>query len=244
MLIRKIIIPPSGASHLSLKGIDLNAAIDTLVSEPFDGLFEAETQAANKLCERQFRYNTVFEGINSILNDADCRLELILDTDSKKVVLSARDVIDHSDDIEFSEDYDMSFTSTLATAQYNHVIALGQGELEERTVRHIWLLPDGTTTTDPSADGVLTGLQEKTLVYDYPNCEEVDELIDGAKKRLLEYATENAIDFDLDSTDIDLPLGDKVGMRDRITGMSDVKTISQKLMTITSDGITLQYSVK
>lgn len=245
MLIRKVIVPPTGTSHLDTRGVELSAVISVILNITGLGkLFTGPSELTGKISKRQFRYNTVFEGINDMLNDVDCRLELILDADSKKVVLSVKDVIDHSDEIEFSEDYDMSFTSTLATAQYNHIIALGQGELEERTVQHVWLLPNGTTTTDSNADGILTGLQEKTLVYDYPNCEEIDELIDGAKKKLLEYATENAINFDWNSADIDLPLGDKVGMRDRITGMSDVKTISQKLLTITSDGITLQYSVE
>lgn len=243
MLIRKIIIPPTGESHVDVRGVEVNSVIDLLCMD-FDGLFEGSTEITGKTATNKFRYDTVFEGINDMLSNVESRLEIKLDAESKKVRLCAKDIFDHSHEIEFSDDYDMSFTSVLATAEYNHIIALGQGELENRTVKHVWLLPDGTITTDSSADGIATGLQEKVFTYDYPNCEEEDELISGARKRLREYATENSINFNLDSADLDLPLGDKVGMRDRITGMSGVKTISRKLLTISSSGMTLQYSVE
>ena len=243
LLARRVILPPAGASHLDLREVEMNAAIGLLVSG-FDGLFEASMESSGLLCGKKFRYQTVLEGMEDMLESQGLRLEVTLDGDSGKVLLCARTVTDHSDEIEFSGDYDLSYTSTLGEAQFNHVIALGGGQQEARTVRHLYLLPDGSVTENASADGVVTGLQERQLVYDYPNSEDEDELISGAKKRLLEYAAQNTIEFQFDSADIDLPLGDKVGLRDRITGMSDVKTISRKLLTVSSDGVALEYQVE
>lgn len=243
MLARRVILPPAGTSHLDLRETEMNAAIGMLVSG-FGGLFEARVESSGLLCGRKFRYQTVLEGILDMLDGQGLRLEVTLDGDSGKVLLCARTVTDHSDEIEFSGDYDLSYTSTLGEAQYNHVIALGGGEQEERTVKHLYLLPDGSVTEDAGARGVATGLQERQLTYNYPNSEDEDELVSGAKKRLLEYAAQNTIDFQFDSADVDLPLGDKVGLRDRITGMADVKTISRKLLTISSDGMALEYQVE
>ncbi len=243
MLARRVILPPAGTSHLDLRETEMNAAIGMLVSG-FGGLFEARVESSGLLCGRKFRYQTVLEGILDMLDGQGLRLEVTLDGDSGKVLLCARTVTDHSDEIEFSGDYDLSYTSTLGEAQYNHVIALGGGEQEERTVKHLYLLPDGSVTEDAGAPGVATGLQERQLTYNYPNSEDEDELVSGAKKRLLEYAAQNTIDFQFDSADVDLPLGDKVGLRDRITGMADVKTISRKLLTISSDGMALEYQVE
>ena len=243
MLARQVILPPAGTSHLDLRETEINAAIGMLVSG-FGGLFEARVESSGLLCGRKFRYQTVLEGILDMLDGQGLRLEVTLDGDSGKVLLCARTVTDHSDEIEFSGDYDLSYTSTLGEAQYNHVIALGGGEQEERTVKHLYLLPDGSVTEDAGAPGVATGLQERQLAYNYPNSEDEDELVSGAKKRLLEYAAQNTIDFQFDSADVDLPLGDKVGLRDRITGMADVKTISRKLLTISSDGMALEYQVE
>ena len=157
------------------------------------------------------------------------------------MLLSTAAVADHSDEIEFSGDYDYSYTSTLGEATYNHVIALGRGEQENRLVRHVWLLPDGTTTTDSSAAGIPSADEEKTLVYDYSSAEDEKELVKGARKQLKQYGAQNSIEIEFDSGDLDLPLGDKVGLRDRSLGLSDVRTITGKLLTVSGDGSCIRY---
>lgn len=247
MLIRKVISPPAGKSHLEFTSASLGDIISALV-EPFEGLFavgESQGGAEKLICDKKkFRYQNVLEGITNMLEDYGCRLELVLDPDSRNVILYVQRIADHSEDIEFSGDYDLSYTSTRAEAQFNHVIALGQGEQENRTVRHLWLLPDGSVTDDANAEGVAVGFAERVVVYDYPNCEDEDELVSGAKKRLLKYGAQNEIEFNFDSFDIDLPLSDKVGIRDRITQMEGVKSITEKLLTVSADGVSLRYSVE
>ena len=53
-----------------------------------------------------------------------------------------------------------------------------------------------------------------------------------------------AIEISFDSGDLDLPLGDKVGLRDRTLDLSDVRTITSKLLTVSADGVSLRYTVK
>ena len=243
MLSRRAILPAAGQSHLDLSETDIYPVMRSLVTG-FGGLFAVPSGNAALLCGQKFRYQNVLEGILDMLDPLGLRLVLTLDPDSRHVILSTASVCDRSAEIEFSGDYDFSYTSTLGEAAYNHVIALGRGEQENRLVRHVWLLPDGTMTTNSSTPGIPTGAEERALVYDYSSAEDEKELIKGAKKQLKEHGAQNGIEISFDSDDIDLPLGDKVGLRDRTLGLSDVRTVTSKLLTIASDGISLRYTAK
>lgn len=243
MLSRRVIMPPAGQSHLDLSASDVYSVIRSLVSG-FGGLFSAPSGNSGLLCGQKYRYQNVLEGILDMLDPLGLRLVLTLDPDSRHVVLSTAAVTDRSEEIEFSGDYDFSYTSTLGEATYNHVVALGRGEQENRLVRHVWLLPDGSMTTNSGASDIPTGDEEKMLVYDYSPAEDEKELVKGAKKQLKEHGAQNGIEISFDSDDLDLPLGDKVGLRDRTLGLSDVRVITSKLLTVSVDGISLRYTIK
>ena len=243
MLSRRVIMPDAGQSHLDLSASDVYPVMRSLVSG-FGGLFSAPSGNSGLLCGQKYRYQNVLEGMLDMLDPLGLRLVLTLDPDSRQVVLSTAAVTDRSAEIEFSGDYDFSYTSTLGEATYNHVIALGRGEQENRLVRHVWLLPDGSMTTNSNASGIPSGDDEKMLVYDYSSAEDEKELIKGAKKQLREQGVQNGIEISFDSGDLDLPLGDKVGLRDRTLGLSDVRTITGKLLTVSTDGISLRYTIK
>ena len=243
MLSRRVIMPAAGQSHLDLSASDIYSVMRSLVSG-FGGLYSAPSGNAGMLCGQKFRYQNVLEGFLDMLDPLGLRLVLTLDPDSRLVRLTVAAVTDRSEEIEFSGDYDFSYTSTLGEATYNHVIALGRGEQENRLVRHVWLLPDGSMTTNSNASGIPSGDDEKTMVYDYSSAEDEKELVKGAKKQLREQGAQNGIEISFDSDDIDLPLGDRVGLRDRVTGMSDIRTVTGKLLTVSADGISLRYTAK
>ena len=243
MLSRRVIMPAAGQSHLDMSETDIYPAMRELV-DGFGGLFAAPAGNAGLLCGQKFRYQNVLEGILDMLDPLGLRLVLTLDPDSRRVLLSTAAVADHSEEIEFSGDYDFSYTSTLGEATYNHVIALGRGEQENRLVRNVWLLPDGSMTTDANAAGIPSGAEVRTLVYDYSSAEDEKELVKGAKKQLKEHGAQNGIEISFDSGDFNLPLGDKVGLRDRVLGLTDARTVTGKLLTVSGDGVSLRYTVK
>ena len=243
MLSRRDIMPGAGQTHLNLSETDIYPVMRSLISG-FGGVFTATSGNAGLLCGQKYRFQNTLEGLLDMLDPLGLRLVLTLDSDSRHVSLSTAPVVDRSTEIEFSGDYDFSYISTLGEATYNHVLALGRGEQENRLVRHVWLLPDGSMTTDSGAAGIPSGAQERTLVYDYSSAEDEKELIRGAKKQLKEHGAQNGIEISFDSDDLDLPLGDRVGLRDRTLGLSDVRTITGKLLTISADGISLRYTAK
>lgn len=243
MLARKVIMPPDGQSHLDLRDRDIHAVIASLI-QPFGGLFASPAADFGELCPIRFRYQNVLEGICEMLDAFGLRLTLSLDPDSRHVMLSAAAPADRSNEIEFSGDYDYSYTSTRGEAMYNHIVALGRGEQENRVVRHVWLLPDGSMTTLSTDAGIASGADERAMVYDFSSCEDENELVRYAKNQLRQHGAQNRIEISLDSGDIDLQLGDRVSLRDRITELSDIRTVTGKLLTVSSDGISLRYTAE
>ena len=66
----------------------------------------------------------------------------------KRVVLSAAAVTDYSNTIDLSQDYGVNMVATMGGYdRYNHIIALGAGELTERDVLHVYRNDNGSLTT-------------------------------------------------------------------------------------------------
>lgn len=246
MLTRKILVPPAGQTHVVFEQTSVRAILVALAA-PFGSWFAVEEGGeggASLLCESiRFRYRNVLEGMEELLAQFDKRMVLRFDAERMQVRISVRSAAEHSEDIELSGDYQTAFTSTRAEPTFNHVIALGRGEQEQRVVRHLYLLPDGTVTEQANAEGVASGEAERAVICDYPYYEYESELMAKAKKMLLRYGKQDGIDFDFYSAEGELPLGDRVSIRDRVTGMADVRTISKKLLSISADGLSLRYSV-
>ena len=282
LLIRKVVVPPSGKTHKEYDPTNNSGAIAVydensdfavknimidLVSV-FGGLFVVDQNAADgNRCiatPLKYRYITVFDALIELLTHnykddggnigaMEMRMDVAYNSRTHKVILTPKDAIDNdsngisiSDYIEFSGDYDMKYTATKATARYNHVIALGEGKGENRIVRHVWLLSNGKTTTNATAaqnDGI-TAFNEKTMVYEYTSCEDENELVKNARKKLKEHGAQNTIIIDFDPPDTDIPLGDIVSIKDRVIGFGDTRTITRKILRVTADGAVLQYAVE
>lgn len=238
MLAKKIVSPPAGSSHKTITGMDANAAIAELIGNEFDNVFAASTAIVGVNVTGSFRYTVLLDAITRMLSASDLRLELAFNSAKSQLILSAEPVIDRSDEIELSQDYDAHITTENDVGAYNHIIALGQGELLERTVIELWRLDSGVITDSPG-NAAPRGLDLRTMVYNYPSVGSADELTTAAREQLERYAPIRSIDIDLDG-EMDYPLGDYVGVRDRITGMAARRKISQKILTMNQNGIALR----
>lgn len=249
MLARHVISPPLGSSHKEISNVEVHSAMADLIDNRLGVVFTASTESRVETVSGKFRYSTLLEALTKLLDDSALRLKITLDIDESyasipcRVILSAETAIDQSDVIEFSQDYDAGITSTISMSKYNHVVALGRGELEERTVVERWLLPDGTVTSDNTADDIPAGLNLRSFVYDYSSVESEEDLIKNAEAKLKEYSAESSIEIELSGADVDIPLGDYVGLRDRITGLSAVQRVSKKILTISSSGTSIAHYV-
>ena len=100
----------------------------------------------------QFRYTNLLLGIETMLAEKGAALHIEFSQATKKVTLSARAIVDYSATIDLSQDYGVDMVTTLGGFdRYNHIIALGAGELADRDIVHIYRNANGTVTTTPPA---------------------------------------------------------------------------------------------
>lgn len=235
MLARKIISPPAGQAYKAITAMEANQAIAALVGTSLGPLFAVSTADSGMTVSGSFRYTNLLAAIHSMLQQYGARLEIIFD--GTQVVLSAVSSVDYTD-TELSQEYEAPLESSVAYGEaYNHVIALGRGELTEREVVELWRLDDGTitTTTQPA------GANDKQFVLDYPNAESLEELTSSATDKLIESSPVESIGINLDEIEIDFKLGDVVGGRDKVTGLTISKPITQKILKIDKNGRKTNY---
>lgn len=237
MLARKIVKPPGGSAYLTITAAEANAAIGDLIGTSLGNLFTVSTGNSGITVSGSFRYDNLLSAINTMLDDSAARLNVTFD--GTNVILSAALVVDYSKTNEMSQDWSAPIQSAVNSGEaYNHVIALGIGELTARTVVEYYRHADGTINTTPLADGI----DDLQYVLDYPNAESTDELIKAAKAKLKELLPTEKIEIDLSEAQ-GLKLGDIVGGRDYVTGMSIKKPITQIILTVDSDGEKYEYKV-
>lgn len=235
MLARKILSPPSGQSYRTITTMEANQAIAALIGTSFGTLITVSTANSGITVSGSFRYTNLLAAIHSMLQQYGARLEIVFD--GTKVVLSAVSSVDYTE-TELSQDYNAPLESSVAHGKaYNHVIALGRGELVDREVVELWRLDDGTITSTPQP----VGPKDKQFVLDYPNAESLEELTKNAMAKLIENAPEESIAIDLDEIETDFRLGDVVGGKDNVTGLKISKPITQKILKIDKSGRKINY---
>ena len=238
MLFRKVIEPPDGFAYLDVTD-EANAVIDLLMAG-FDGYFEIDDADTGINITGSWRYRRLHEALEQALEIAGLSLEV--GYQGGKPTVGARAVTDHSETVELSQDYGIDMLSFDGRFDgYNHVIALGAGVLLDRDILHIYRDDDGTMTlTPPAWAGTV---KDQAITYDYGNAETLDELAKGAVKRLEEQAPLAGVVFDFSRAQIDIPLGDIVGARDRLSGMAVKARVTSKILTIRGPEIRIDTEV-
>ena len=235
MLARKIISPPAGQAYRSVTAVDANQAISTLIGTSFGTLFTVSAAVSGINVSGSFRYSNMLGAIHSMLQQYGARLEIIFN--GTQVELSVQSSVDYVD-VELSQDYEAPLESSVAHGEaYNHVIALGRGELVDREVVELWRLDNGTVTSTAQPNDAT----DKQFILDYPNAESLQELTNNATAKLLENSPVETIKINLEEIDTDLKLGDVVGGSDNITGLKISKPITQKIFKVDNNGKTINY---
>lgn len=241
LLFQRRIEPPAGSAYLVLNRVDANEAIRTAIGSKYGSLFSPEQGTAGIVVSAQWRYQTVAGGLHSVLRSAGARLKLSFDNVNATVKVSAESVNDLTDIVEISQDYGVNFTSQKGNIEYaNHCLALGNGQLEERAVLNVYFY-NGQYYTARPAD-----MQEedlRTVLLDYPNAEDADELLTSAIERLQEKSLIQSIKIDSELIGLDAQLGDIIAVRDRLTGMAATSEVVRKILTIQDARLSISTEV-
>ncbi len=235
LLSRKVLAPRDGESGLTVSG-DLNEIIGQVLNGSFGDLMEAEEECGIST-EFQFPgYCTLADGLQQLAEDKGCRLSLRYA--AGKVMVGAVQILDYSEELEFGSDSRIQFT-TCRHEGINHLICLGKNEAEEQLVEHLYVQENGTIDKIP----FYTGTWERCSVLEISNAKTREELTEEGKKELKNLMSYTSMNLEFDGENEDIPIGDIVGGRDRMTGVVIKKPIAQKIIKLSGDSETIECKI-
>lgn len=235
LLYQRRIYPPSGEGYMVYTNEDANTLISDVVGTSYGGIFSFSPTLAGVNISAQFRYQSFAVGLQTVLADNGLRLNIVFDNTIPAAVLSAEPVDELSSQVEISQDYGINFTSEIGNVELaNHCLALGSGELAQRTVLDVYRVGDEYYTTRPET---LPAEDVRTVILDYGNAESQDELLKSAVERLQQTAPKQSISINELNVDFDMQLGDQLNVKDRLTGLEALSEVTNKILTI-KNGVT------
>jgi hypothetical protein len=201
-------------------------------------MFDAKAEASGVNIEAyQFdRFTDAYSGLMKML--ASAGLKLKTEVRAGKAVSFGEELMDYTTDEEFDSDL-VDFVATKTFRDVNHLVCLGSGELENRMVIHLYVDTDGNISQEQTR----TGLDDYVAVFDYPNAESEEDLIQNGTEELLKLMEPDKLTMDFDDTTDNYDVGDIVGAYDNITGISVAAVITKKIVTIKNGQITISYKV-
>lgn len=227
----KIIEPEAGESHYTINQ-EINRAIATILYKiDLDSFYTASAEDTGVTVNYQFdRYTDAYTGLNKML--ASVGYKMILQWQQDHIKIHAEPIVD----LEATSDlFDFEITATRNAV--NHMIGLGQGELEERMVIHKYIQEDGTIGNIQ----YYYGADEYTAIYDKGNAKDFEDLELGTIQALEELAQQNQIS--INAYDLNCDLGDKFTAHDVYTGIVVEQYVTDKIITIKNNVVNISYKV-
>lgn len=229
MLAQKIVEPDAGQDYYSVEGNVTDVLNDLIVKCDLADMYTANTPVDLNVKHQFNRYESLLDGITTMLGKYGYKLSIRCD--GATVGMYASEIRDLSSSVEVSQDGNYSFKIEQRTP-VNHLIALGKGELKDRTVVHLYLQKDGSI----GGSKFYTGIDEITEVYENTNAETVEDLTSDARKRFEEIlAGSSSLELTVND-DVGADLGDIVGGRDYDTGIYIKAQIVEVIIKV-EDGV-------
>ena len=233
ILCDKIIEPPAGTDYKIVSG-DAVTVINKLIEVAgLSSIYRMTGESWNVQSFQFNRYVSLYDGICVLLSTQNRVLRLVIK--DGYVTMSSAVPYDYTEDKDCMRS-DINYNITQIKNRYNHLICLGQGELKDRQVLHLYIDKRGNIT-DTQA---FKGFEERTAVYDYSSATDMDELKSGGIARLQEL---NADRLDMTLPDMAMQIGDITGGTEKFTGATVKKQITNIIAKIDDNSIDIEYSV-
>lgn len=199
--------PDAGASHLVLSG-DLNACISTLISRAGLGAVFAASEVPCGVSATNYqipRYINLYEALTRLCRDHGMRLEI-----AKGGGLVSIGAVRRTEWLNgYLSDFDAAMKLSSTERTCNHLVLLGEGELEQRLVRDVYADSQGNVSTTQT----LFGVDEVAEVYEQSNESDPAKLLESGIKKLSE------MQFDSDVS-MSLPDGAGYALGDIVEGIA------------------------
>ena len=244
MLANKVIVPPDGENYYTVSG-ELNAILRDLVEQRFSGVFIVpETDTGVSIENWKFdRFCTLLDGIVKMLKSVGYRIDIRYNEGDPNgtgwVEVQAIPIIDYTSEIELSQDSRLNFRASDKRNGVNHLIIGGKGEMEERNIIHLYVQEDGSI----GKTQYYTDIDEIAYFYENTSTDNADVENAGIDK-LKELMDCKTFDMDIEALGIDVAIGDIVGGRDHITGMSMSAPVENIVITIKDGQVSKEYKLE
>ena len=220
---------------------EANAVLQELINAlELSNLFTASVDDSGITIEKYTFKDFIdgYAGIIKMLESVNAKLKLVYREGT--VIISTVPIVDYSKSEEFDSDLVEMNIEKRYTA-VNHLICVEKREEGEETtqrdITHLYIDREGNV----SSTQTLSGLQEITEVYEYSGDKE--EALEKAKTLLQDYAIPEQGDINLTDDSTIYDIGDIVGARENITGITVSEKIRKKIVTISNGVVTVQYKV-
>lgn len=241
LLQKEYVQPPNPTENAYLVlNCGANEALNTMIDERFDDLFVVDDiQDVSIKVDYSVRDINLLEACEKVLNTGGARLSITHKEDGR-VHLKANLVKDLSDKIQYDKNYQLNMVVETADEQYNHILALGQGELTDRIRINLYKNAVGNWVEDES-ETYYKGIYRKTYKYDDTSSETREKLMENVEKKIEELETTDSLDISFESDNAEL--FDIVSAKENVTGINFKQPIQQKILKINNDDVDISYGV-
>ena len=236
-LAHRFIRPPTGSDYYTASG-ELSDIIRAIAQIPGFSVVGATGISTTY----QFgRYVSVLKGIEAMLQTVGFRLDLkyVQTTSGGYVAVQAVKAGQYGDDIEYSQDSLINFSTVNNQMGVNHLICLGTGELRDRVVVDLY----ADTAGNISQTQTITGIDEITEVFENTGAE-LENLIETGTNRLEDLLSKNTFTAAIKRVENELYIGDIITGQDYITGNRVTRPISRKIVKRTRGALSIDYKIE
>jgi len=166
-------------------------------------------------------------------------LKYIQTTSGGYVAVQAVKAGQYGDDIEYSQDSMINFSSVNNQMGVNHLICLGTGELRDRVVVDLY----ADTAGNISQTQTIAGIDEITEVFENTGAE-LENLIETGTNRLEDLLSKNTFTAAIKRVENELYIGDIITGQDYITGNRVTRPISRKIVKRTRGALSIDYKIE
>ena len=241
LLYKAVIEPPDNASNIILKG-EINNCIKKLLGSHLGSLFHVDDkQGININTWEVERYTRLGEELDKLLKAHNQKLEIKYiqpkSIECGHIELSATPVKDLSKEIEYSKESKAKITVEDNKGGINHLICVGKGENEERTVVHLYTDQYGNI-----GEQHFFKEDERADIYEYTSAK-LEKLKENGIKKLEELKNKKTVKI-AEVKDLDCDIGDIISGYDQITNTTVQKPIQSKILKGANGNFKIEYKVE
>lgn len=184
------------------------------------------------------KYVSLLKNIEEMLKTVNYKIQIRCS--NEKVEISAVPIIDFSDEIELSQDYQLDFNFDDKRNGVNHLICVGKDENKQELIVNLYSDTNGNISKTQNIFG--TDKIDSFYESSKSTLSEIEEEGIEKFKELISKKT-----FEMDVANISLPnieIGDIVGGRDYLTGQTIKKPITGKILMINDDVLSLEFKIE